>query len=76
MITSILGRLATHTPQLGILVVLPQMLTMTSLAISSKMLTLARFRHGRILLHLIAMVGDRSVRFHVAGIVRELPWVA
>jgi hypothetical protein len=35
--------------------------------------TLAQFRVGRILLHLLAMLGDRSVRFHVAGIVRELP---
>jgi hypothetical protein len=35
------------------------------------MLTLARFRAGRILLHLLAMLGDRCVRFHVAGIIRE-----
>jgi hypothetical protein len=39
------------------------------------MLTLARFRVGRILLHLMAMAGDRCVRFHVEGIIRELPWV-
>jgi hypothetical protein len=36
------------------------------------MLTLARFRLGRILLHLLAMLGDRRVRFHVAGIIRDL----
>jgi hypothetical protein len=40
------------------------------------MLTLARFSLGRILLHLIAMLGDRAVRFHGAGIMREFPWVA
>ena len=39
------------------------------------MTTLARFGAGRILLHLLAMLGDRCVRFHVAGILRELPWV-
>jgi hypothetical protein len=37
------------------------------------MTTLARFGAGRILLHLLAMLGDRCVRFHVAGIIRELP---
>jgi hypothetical protein len=40
------------------------------------MVTLAHFGVGRILLHLLAMLGDRCVRFHVAGIIRELPWVA
>jgi hypothetical protein len=40
------------------------------------MLTLARHPVGRILLHLLAMLCDRCVRFHVAGIVRELPRVA
>jgi len=40
------------------------------------MLTLARFRLGRVVLHLLAMLGDRCVHFHVAGIIRELPWVA
>jgi hypothetical protein len=39
------------------------------------MVTLAHFGVGRILLHLLAMLGDRCVRFHVAGIIRELPWV-
>jgi hypothetical protein len=39
------------------------------------MSTLARFCVGRILLHLLAMLGDRCVRFHVAGVIRELPWV-
>jgi hypothetical protein len=34
--------------------------------------TMARFSVGRILLHLLAMLGDRCVRFHVAGIVREI----
>ena len=37
------------------------------------MTILARFSAGRILLHLLAMLGDRSVRFHLEGIVRELP---
>jgi hypothetical protein len=36
------------------------------------MLTLARFSGGRILLHLAALVGDGAVRFHAAGIAREL----
>ena len=40
------------------------------------MTTLARFSVGRILLHLLTMLGDRCVRFHVAGIIRELPRVA
>jgi hypothetical protein len=39
------------------------------------MTTLARSRVGRILLHLLAMAGDQCVRFHVEGIIRELPWV-
>lgn len=34
--------------------------------------TLARFASGRIVLHMLAMVGDRCVRFHTAGIAREL----
>ena len=36
------------------------------------MTNLARFSVGRILLHLIAMLGDRCVRFHFAGIMREI----
>lgn len=36
------------------------------------MLTLARFSLGRVVLHLIAMLGDGAFRFHAAGIVREL----
>ena len=40
------------------------------------MTILARLSVGRILLHLIAMLGDRSVRFHFEGIARELPWIA
>ena len=40
------------------------------------MVTLANSGVGRILLHLRAMLGDRCVRFHVAGIIRELPWFA
>ena len=40
------------------------------------MLTLARFRLGRILFHLLALVVDRHIRFHVEGIVRELPRVS
>ena len=39
------------------------------------MVTLAHFGIGRIFRHLRAMLGDRCVRFHVAGIMRELPWV-
>ena len=35
------------------------------------MLTLARFGTGRVLLHLLAMLGDRAFRFHAAGILRE-----
>ena len=33
-------------------------------------------RFGRVLLHLIAMAGDGAIRFHAAGIRRELPWTA
>jgi hypothetical protein len=40
------------------------------------MVTLARFSVGRILLHLLAMFGDRCLRFHVAGIMREIAAVA
>jgi hypothetical protein len=40
------------------------------------MSTVARFSVGRILLHLLAMLGDRCVRFHVAGIIREIAPVA
>jgi hypothetical protein len=40
------------------------------------MTILARFSLGRILLHLIAMLGDRSVRFHFKGIARELLRIA
>ena len=40
------------------------------------MATLASFSSGRILLHLLAMLGDRCVRFHVAGIMREIVPVA
>lgn len=32
---------------------------------------LATSRLGRIVLHLIALCGDREVRFHLAGIKRE-----
>jgi len=35
---------------------------------------LARFSLGRVLLHLISMLGDRAFRFHAAGIMRELSW--
>ena len=37
---------------------------------------LARFSLGRVLLHFIAMLRDGAVRFHAAGIARELSWVA
>ncbi|SPJ18339.1 hypothetical protein SBBP2_710001 [Burkholderiales bacterium] len=76
MMPSILKRLANHVPHHGFPELLPRMLALASLAVSSQMLTLSRFRHGRILLHLVAMLGDRCIRFHVAGVVRELPWVA
>jgi hypothetical protein len=33
---------------------------------------LAHYRLGRILLHTVAMLGDRAFRFHTAGILREL----
>jgi hypothetical protein len=36
------------------------------------MLMLARFSLGRVLLHLSAMIGDWELRFHAAGILREL----
>ena len=36
------------------------------------MLTLARFSAGRVVLHLLAMMGDGEFRFHGAGIMREL----
>jgi uncharacterized protein YycO len=36
----------------------------------------ARFSLGRVLLRVVAMLGDRAVRFHAAGIARELSWVA
>jgi hypothetical protein len=39
------------------------------------MVPLANFGVGRILLHLRAMLGDGCVRFHLAGIIRELPWI-
>jgi len=37
------------------------------------MTILARHSAGRILLHLLAMLGDRCVRFHFEGTLRELP---
>jgi permuted papain-like amidase YaeF/Yiix C92 family enzyme len=40
------------------------------------MTALARFSVGRILLHLLAMLGDRCVRFHAAGIMREVAPIA
>src|SRR5882757_9631462 len=40
------------------------------------MTILARLSVGRILLHLLAMLRDRCVRFHFEGIARELPWIA
>jgi hypothetical protein len=33
---------------------------------------LGNSRAGRVLLHLLAMLGDREVTFHAAGIRREL----
>ena len=37
---------------------------------------LARFSLGRVILHLLAMLGDDAFRFHSAAIVRELSWAA
>jgi hypothetical protein len=36
------------------------------------LLIAARFRLGRVVLHLVAMLGDRAFRFHGAGILREV----
>lgn len=33
---------------------------------------IANYRLGRIVLHLIAAKGDRQIRWHLSGIVREL----
>jgi hypothetical protein len=33
---------------------------------------LARYSAGRIVLHLLAMVGDHCIRFHLDGVIREL----
>ena len=40
------------------------------------MTIVARFKAGRIVLHLLAMLGDRCVRFHLEGVLRELPSIA
>jgi len=40
------------------------------------MTILARLGVGRVVLHFIAMPGDRCVRFHFEGIAREVPWTA
>lgn len=45
---------------------------MESLRIGHCMLSLARFSLGRVVLHLLAMIGDGAFRFHAAGILREL----
>jgi hypothetical protein len=47
-----------------------------TLAQSKPMLIFARWRFGRVLLHLLAMLCDRHVRFHFKGMIRELPWLA
>jgi hypothetical protein len=39
------------------------------------MTILTRLSVGRILLHLLAMMGDRCIRFHFEGIARELLWI-
>ena len=76
MMSAILGRLANLGLHHGSPAFLPLMIALMSRAISPKLLSLARFRPGRILLHLLAMLGDRCIRFHIAGIMSELPWVA
>ena len=40
---------------------------------SRSTLSLAQFSVGRVLLHLIATTSDRCIRFHGAGILREIP---
>lgn len=40
--------------------------------IRRQMLALAGYRAGRILLHLLALAGDGALRFHAAGVAREL----
>jgi hypothetical protein len=60
----------------GLVSKLPSSSLKQSLPGHSGMTILARRSVGRILLHLIAMLGDRSVRFHFEGIARELPWIA
>ena len=52
----------------------PVALAQLSVAASAAMLLMARHRAGRVALHCFAMVGDRQVRFHCAGIAREMPW--
>jgi len=37
-----------------------------------KQLNLARTRTGRVVLHLLALKTDRKLRWHAAGILREL----
>lgn len=41
--------------------------------VGARLLALSRHPVGRIVLHLLAMAGDRCIRFHLAGIARELP---
>ena len=37
---------------------------------------LAKYSVGRMLMHLVAMIQDREVRWHLAGIARELQGAA
>ena len=42
-------------------------------ALSTLPVSLINIPAGRIILHMLAMIGDGCVRFHMAGIARELP---
>lgn len=33
---------------------------------------IANYRAGRVFLHIVAAIGDHQIRFHLAGIAREI----
>jgi len=68
----ILRHPANYLHQLHPFAVLQQLVARIWCLFASQMLGLARFRVGRIVLHLIAILGDRCVGFHLAGILREV----
>lgn len=51
-------------------------LATASAFVSHQMFRIASRSSGRVLLHLVCMIGDRSVRFHVDGIMREFSLIA